>query len=591
MSNLKTRNKKEDFFLQKVNIWTSFYRENPEIFVKDYLGIYLYPFQKILFHLAFHNKFFMYLASRGQGKSFLIALIAVVRCMLYPKTKVVIAAGTVEQAKLIVSEKIRDFYNDSIALQLEIGNEKLNINDGANSCLVKFVNGSTIKSVPSTEGARGFRANVLILEEFRLIKKNIITSVLKHFKNVRRIPKFYSKPEYKNYPKEPNLELYISSAWYKSHWTYTKFISFMKEMVRGSGFFVCGLGYKLAVASGLLTEEDIEIEKRADDFDPVSWLMEMECIFFGENKNSYFKLRDFEKNRILKYPMRPRSVSEILSNKKQLHKKRDGEIRIIGVDIALMGGEKVEGLIDSKNSKNDNSVFTFLSLIPKGRYYERRVVYIYSIHGERGDIQAKYLKRLFYELDCNYIAMDTMGNGVGVYDNLVKKTYDEELDDTYPPWTIRHLEGLSYKQNMAIRAEPGAIPVIFSFKSSGTSGSLLNHQMAAKLKNTLENQQIQFLVHESDAINILEKDKIGSYIDLEPEEQAEILYPYVQTSLTQNEAIKLDNQGDGILNFKRITGQKKDRYSALAMANYATYLLEGELMEEEYDESDELIYT
>ena len=38
----------------------------------------------------------MYIAARGQGKSFLIALYCIVRCILYPGTKIVLASGEKE---------------------------------------------------------------------------------------------------------------------------------------------------------------------------------------------------------------------------------------------------------------------------------------------------------------------------------------------------------------------------------------------------------------------------------------------------------------------------------------------------------------
>ena len=43
----------------------SFYRENPQRFVKDYLNIHLKLFQKILIYAMMHNEYFMYIASRG----------------------------------------------------------------------------------------------------------------------------------------------------------------------------------------------------------------------------------------------------------------------------------------------------------------------------------------------------------------------------------------------------------------------------------------------------------------------------------------------------------------------------------------------
>lgn len=76
--------------------WVGYWRRNPQIFVKDYLGVNLKPYQKLLFYMMNKVDFFMYIAARGQGKSFLIALYCIVRCILYPGTKIVLASGEKE---------------------------------------------------------------------------------------------------------------------------------------------------------------------------------------------------------------------------------------------------------------------------------------------------------------------------------------------------------------------------------------------------------------------------------------------------------------------------------------------------------------
>lgn len=62
--------------MDKVNTVTGYYREHPENFVEDYLNIILKPFQSIL--ICFMNicNQFMFLACRGLGKTFLVAIFA-----------------------------------------------------------------------------------------------------------------------------------------------------------------------------------------------------------------------------------------------------------------------------------------------------------------------------------------------------------------------------------------------------------------------------------------------------------------------------------------------------------------------------------
>ncbi|GAA0347056.1 hypothetical protein GCM10008931_42920 [Oceanobacillus oncorhynchi subsp. oncorhynchi] len=84
---------KSSRLMQGIGKWTSFYRANPHRFVKDYLGINLKLFQMILIFMMEYSYYFMYIASRSQGKTFLAAIFCCVRAILYPGTKIVVASG------------------------------------------------------------------------------------------------------------------------------------------------------------------------------------------------------------------------------------------------------------------------------------------------------------------------------------------------------------------------------------------------------------------------------------------------------------------------------------------------------------------
>ena len=57
-----------DKLLEGVGIWGSFYRENPQRFVEDYLNIKLKLFQKFLIYAMMHNNHFMFWAARSMKK-------------------------------------------------------------------------------------------------------------------------------------------------------------------------------------------------------------------------------------------------------------------------------------------------------------------------------------------------------------------------------------------------------------------------------------------------------------------------------------------------------------------------------------------
>lgn len=101
----KKKTQPQDKLRQGFKIWTAFYRANPHRFAKDYLGVNLFLYQKLLLWAMNKYNFFMYIAARGQGKSYLIALYCVIRAILYPSTNIVLASGTKGQARLIITEK------------------------------------------------------------------------------------------------------------------------------------------------------------------------------------------------------------------------------------------------------------------------------------------------------------------------------------------------------------------------------------------------------------------------------------------------------------------------------------------------------
>lgn len=78
--------------------WGSYYRYNPDMFARDYLHLRLRRFQKILLVMMFWSTTFVLIACRGLGKTFLSAIYCVIRCILWPGTKVCIASGTRGQA-------------------------------------------------------------------------------------------------------------------------------------------------------------------------------------------------------------------------------------------------------------------------------------------------------------------------------------------------------------------------------------------------------------------------------------------------------------------------------------------------------------
>jgi len=551
---------KSEKLMNGIALWCSFYRANPHRFAEEYLGIKLKLFQVFLLYMMNYSHYFMYLAARSQGKSWLISIYCVIRAILYPGTKIILASGTKSQARNIIAEKIVELHRNSPNLQREISV----LRPATNDPYVEFHNGSFIRVVASNDNARSARGNLLIADEFRMIDLSVINKVLRRFLGAPRQPKYLNKPEYKHL-KERNKEIYISSAWYKSHWSFSKFKSYIKAMIEEKRYFVCGLPYQLSIAEGLLMEEQVLDEMQEEDFDSISWMMEMECLFFGESEKAFYKLDDIHKCRTLKKPFLPLNNLEFTKNKRKKKSFNDarqaGEIRLIGVDVALMPG-----------NQNDNTVFTCMRLLPSRDGYIRYVPYIESLNGQHSETQAIRLKQLYHDFEADYVIMDTQGNGLGLYDACVKILYDEERDIEYPAWCAMNNEEM---KNRAL--DENAIPVIYSLKITKQE---TNHEVAMSLKSDLEKRKIRLLINDIEAKDYL-IDKYD-YLDRSTQEQVEMLKPYIQTSVLVNEMVNLEYEiKNGYVKLKEIGSNRKDRFSSLAYCNYYARLLEKELKEEE----------
>lgn len=551
-----------------IGVWCSFYRANPHRFVSEYLGVHLKVFQMILLFMMNHNHYFMYLASRGQGKTFLTSIYCCVRAILYPESKIIIASGTKGQSREVI-EKIDDLMKNSPNLAREIEDIKTSSNDPK----VEFHNGSWIKIVASNDGARSKRANLLIVDEFRMVDLNIITKVLRKFLTAPRNPRYLNKPEYKHLKPERNKEIYLSSAWFKIHWSWNRLLTYYKAMVEEKKYFICGLPYQLAIKEGLLMEDQVKDEMSEDDFDEVAWLMEMECLFFGESEKAFFKFEDLERNRRIPKPLFPKEYYGLVKDASfKYEPKKDGEIRLISCDIAGMAGKE-----------NDASVYTIFRLIPLKSGFDRQIVYMESMVGGHTGSQAIRIRQLYEDFDCNYLVLDTQNMGLGIYDQLVQPLFDKDRNVEYDPWTCinddRMAERCTYKN---------APKIIYSIKGN----QQFNSECAIMFRDGFKRNKIKLLCSEVEGKEYLHKLKNFSSVPMET--QATLQQPFIQTTLLINEMINLEGERteSGLIKLKEPRSKRKDRYSSCSYGNYIATQLERELFkdDDEWDIDDELVY-
>lgn len=562
MSEKEVANEKSERIMNGVAAWAGFYRENPHRFVKDYLNVNLKLFQKILLYAMMHNNFFMYLAARGQGKTFLTALFCVVRCILFPKTKICVASATRPQANEVLLKITDDFMKNygwgSENLRREITYDAV----GANKAVIEFANGSWIRVVTAADSGRGARANILLVDEFRMVDLNTINTVLRRFLTAPRQPNYLNNPKYAHML-ERNKEFYMSSAWYKSHWSFEKAkaytVNFLDDTKK---YFICGLPYQVSVKEGLLSKEQIQDEMSEADFDEVKWSMEMDCLFFGDTEGAFFSFDDIGCRRTLQTAIYPPSL--INSKTYKVPDLVTNERRIMSVDVALMASNK---------HKNDASSIIINSAIPtNSNNFISNIVYLENHEGLNTDELALVVRRLFKIYKCTDLVLDTNGSGLGVFDALVRDMVDPETGELYNALSCCN------DKDMAARCKVLNAPkVIWSIKASAS----FNNEICILLRSGFKQGKINLLVSEFEADEIL-GDKIKGFNKMQPFEQMQYKMPYIQTTLLIYELTKLEHEIKGRnIKITEKSGMRKDRYSSLAYNYYVQCQLEREILQKQ----------
>ena len=560
--------KKEN--VERLLHWITFYRRNPSRFVEHSFGVTLHLYQHIILYLMEFVPSFCIVAARSAAKSFLIAIFACKEAILRPGARIVVASATKKQARLIVSEKIKkELIPKSPLLASEIDSFK----DNQNEIEVVFKNGSSIVVVAANENARGYRATVMIYEEFRMIVKNIIDSVLSPFLYVRQVD-YIKHPEYSGMVEEPK-EIYISSAWYQSHWMWALMQTLVKDMFHNGTSCIIAMDYSIALKHNIKTRNFLIKEKKK--LDPMSWAIEYENQMIAENARSFFNYEQLNKNRRLKRAFYPRRNDEALLKQKNKYDipKQVGEVRILSCDIAMEAG-----------NTTDNSIFSCIRLLPESqeykvqdttgehleikRGYRRQVVYMEAVHGGETSKQAIRIKQLYTDFNVDYCVLDGRNAGISVYDTLAKVLYDEERNMEYKPWRCMNDEKVANRIQIA-----GAEEVVYIIKAQLET----NSNIAETMRNSLNAGMIDLLISNTEAVDEI-PNIFPEYAAADVDTQLFFERPYLETVALINEMINLEyerGEQTGLIKIVNTT-DRKDRYTSVSYGNYFAQILEHDLL-------------
>jgi hypothetical protein len=151
-------------------------------------NIELHPIQIAIIQEFWIRAFPMYIASRGWGKSFLLALYCVLRCSFYPGTKIVVVGAAFRQSKIIF-EYMETIWRNSPILRSIFNSNDDGPRRDVDRCTMRLGDSWTI-AIPMGDGSkiRGLRAHIIIADEFASISPDIYETVVSGFAAVSASP-------------------------------------------------------------------------------------------------------------------------------------------------------------------------------------------------------------------------------------------------------------------------------------------------------------------------------------------------------------------------------------------------------------------
>lgn len=413
------------------------------------------------------------------------------------------------------------------------------------------------------------RANILMLDEFRLIPKDVIDTVLRKFLTQRRMPRYDELTEDEReveYAKEKNKTIFSSSAYFADNWSYTKCVDTVKAMIDPDRRdFICCLPYELSIKEGLLDPDVVESDMLDSEFSDIKHMMEYEAIFYNSAADAFFDFNSISKNRHIKYPMLPQSIACKLKSDQsiRIQPKIAGEKRILSADIALMAS--------TKKNNNDATAIHVTRLLPtKAGRYTVNLVYTEVNEGMRTEEEALNIRKLFEEFDCDYLVLDVKSMGLSVYDCIAMDLSDPVSGEIYPALSCCNNPELANRC-----MSPNAAKSVWAILGNAK----FNSDCALMLREAFKSGRIRLLLNEYEGEEAF--GELKGFGSLEISDKLALTLPYVNTTLLINELVNLKHEEtNGVVRISEKSGMRKDRYSSLSYNYYVAAQLEKNMQKD-----------
>ena len=507
--------------------WTeffSYYRYYVDEFCIDILHVDLFPFQRVILRSMARGQFSVLIACRGLGKSWIVALFYICISILYPNVKCGIASGNSQQARNVIIQKVKGELSKNETIAREIN---FPIKTSSDDCYCEFKSGSEIRAITLAQdrggdSARSWRFNYLLVDEARLVKDDIVETILIPMTKTKRQNALRWKQN------EKGKVIFISSAYLKTSGLYKRFKYHFDQMVSGNKNYVAMcFPYQVGIQAGLFDEDDIEQEREKPTMTSDKFSYEYEGIFVGSSGESY-------------YPYELTMPCRTLEHCELEQPKNSDSIYIVTHDVAVS---------TAKNSDNACTHVIKLKLRPNGAY-TKSVVYTKVVNGLALEKQRDFLRDLIHLKfpNCKKLIIDERGSGNG----LPRMFYESwEYTDPRTKVTVEYPPLIKDNDEEGFLLD-NAVPLIRAVNATND----FNTTYYPYMKSCFEDRTLQLLVA-SDEVDAQYKSG-----EITPEEYAQ----YIEHDTLQSELsnIKQEYSESGNLQYNRIVKTKKrDRATSL----------------------------
>jgi len=291
-----------DFSLQSEEL-LEFYRQYPEIAADDLLNVKLSGIQKVVLRSMWFRDYVMAIMCRGSGKTFINAVFACLKALLYPGHRIGLLAPTFRQSKFMFDE-VEKIYLRAPILRAACEKHPIKASD---NCYLRFKavglkNPAMIQAIPLGDGTkiRGSRFYTILCDEFPHIPEEIFNMVIRPMaatvadpmENVEKLARqkellakgLITQDEIDK-DTVTNQIIITSSGYFTFNHMYKLYQAYRDEMKRGNEkYAVYRVPYWL-LPEGFLDKKSIEAAQR--EMSSLEFRMEYEAAFIPDTDAFY----------------------------------------------------------------------------------------------------------------------------------------------------------------------------------------------------------------------------------------------------------------------------------------------------------------